>query len=347
VEAAGGEGAAAVHKGRAARRIGRTSRSPSATCTVVHNTVITSPTRPGTSYPGRRRGASAQKARARARRSRRSWRPRPGQHRQGARASGRIEVRVTGPGAGRESSIRALQAIRARSQGDKDVTPIPHKGCRRRNAARLRGGERSGEDHVVRSAGSAVAKGLKLFLKGRAATRRSAPSSGATSPGAARQAAGQAAGLRVQLREKQKVRDCYGLLENRSGSDSRRPAARRDHRGAAAHQTGAPAPTTSSTVLGFASSRRTRNAGCPLRRPPHVDGQVDDLRCLVRATRRIRDGRTTLSSRALQVDEQQLPCDPLLRLAAWKSEPETDFSRSRTVSSPSASRAAARRSPAA
>jgi len=41
-----------------------------------------------------------------------------------------IEVRVTGPGAGRESSIRALQAMGLEVKAIKDVTPIPHNGCR-------------------------------------------------------------------------------------------------------------------------------------------------------------------------------------------------------------------------
>ncbi len=41
-----------------------------------------------------------------------------------------LEVRVKGPGAGRESSIRALQAIGLEVKAIKDVTPIPHNGCR-------------------------------------------------------------------------------------------------------------------------------------------------------------------------------------------------------------------------
>jgi small subunit ribosomal protein S11 len=41
-----------------------------------------------------------------------------------------IEVRVKGPGSGRESSIRALQAIGMEIKAIKDVTPIPHNGCR-------------------------------------------------------------------------------------------------------------------------------------------------------------------------------------------------------------------------
>ena len=41
-----------------------------------------------------------------------------------------IEVRVKGPGAGRESAIRALQAAGLNINVIKDVTPIPHNGCR-------------------------------------------------------------------------------------------------------------------------------------------------------------------------------------------------------------------------
>jgi small subunit ribosomal protein S11 len=42
----------------------------------------------------------------------------------------RLEVRVKGPGAGRESAIRALQAAGLEIHSIKDVTPIPHNGCR-------------------------------------------------------------------------------------------------------------------------------------------------------------------------------------------------------------------------
>jgi len=41
-----------------------------------------------------------------------------------------LEVRVKGPGAGRESSVRALQAAGLEVKSIKDVTPIPHNGCR-------------------------------------------------------------------------------------------------------------------------------------------------------------------------------------------------------------------------
>ncbi len=41
-----------------------------------------------------------------------------------------IEVNVKGPGAGRESAIRALQAAGLQITSIRDVTPIPHNGCR-------------------------------------------------------------------------------------------------------------------------------------------------------------------------------------------------------------------------
>jgi small subunit ribosomal protein S11 len=41
-----------------------------------------------------------------------------------------VEVRVSGPGSGRESAIRALQAAGIEVRSIKDVTPIPHNGCR-------------------------------------------------------------------------------------------------------------------------------------------------------------------------------------------------------------------------
>ncbi|MCB0326429.1 MAG: 30S ribosomal protein S11 [Bdellovibrionales bacterium] len=41
-----------------------------------------------------------------------------------------VDVRVKGPGAGREAAIRAIQNIGIRVNAIKDVTPIPHNGCR-------------------------------------------------------------------------------------------------------------------------------------------------------------------------------------------------------------------------
>jgi small subunit ribosomal protein S11 len=42
----------------------------------------------------------------------------------------RIHVRVQGPGAGRESAVQALAAAGLRILSIRDVTPIPHNGCR-------------------------------------------------------------------------------------------------------------------------------------------------------------------------------------------------------------------------
>lgn len=41
-----------------------------------------------------------------------------------------LDVRVKGPGSGRESALRALQAIGFTIKSIKDITPIPHNGCR-------------------------------------------------------------------------------------------------------------------------------------------------------------------------------------------------------------------------
>lgn len=42
----------------------------------------------------------------------------------------RVEVLIKGPGAGRESAVRSLQAAGLEITAIKDVTPIPHNGCR-------------------------------------------------------------------------------------------------------------------------------------------------------------------------------------------------------------------------
>lgn len=48
-----------------------------------------------------------------------------------------VEIRVNGPGSGRESAIRALQAIGLEISAIKDVTPVPHNGCRPRKKRRV------------------------------------------------------------------------------------------------------------------------------------------------------------------------------------------------------------------
>jgi small subunit ribosomal protein S11 len=48
-----------------------------------------------------------------------------------------LEVLVSGPGAGRESALRALQTVGFNITSIKDVTPIPHNGCRPRKRRRV------------------------------------------------------------------------------------------------------------------------------------------------------------------------------------------------------------------
>jgi small subunit ribosomal protein S11 len=48
-----------------------------------------------------------------------------------------VDVLVKGPGAGRESAVRALQASGLEVKSIKDMTPIPHNGCRPRKRRRV------------------------------------------------------------------------------------------------------------------------------------------------------------------------------------------------------------------
>jgi small subunit ribosomal protein S11 len=48
-----------------------------------------------------------------------------------------LEVEVRGPGSGRESALRALQAVGFTITSIRDVTPIPHNGCRPRKRRRV------------------------------------------------------------------------------------------------------------------------------------------------------------------------------------------------------------------
>ena len=48
-----------------------------------------------------------------------------------------VEVRVKGPGSGRESAIRGLQAAGLAVRAIEDVTPLPHNGCRPKKRRRV------------------------------------------------------------------------------------------------------------------------------------------------------------------------------------------------------------------
>ena len=48
-----------------------------------------------------------------------------------------LSVEVSGPGSGRESALRSLQSVGYTITSIKDVTPIPHNGCRPKNRRRV------------------------------------------------------------------------------------------------------------------------------------------------------------------------------------------------------------------
>jgi small subunit ribosomal protein S11 len=48
-----------------------------------------------------------------------------------------LEIEVSGPGAGRESALRALQSVGVSISAIRDLTPIPHNGCRARKRRRV------------------------------------------------------------------------------------------------------------------------------------------------------------------------------------------------------------------
>ena len=48
-----------------------------------------------------------------------------------------LEIEVSGPGSGRESALRALQAVGFSISAIRDMTPIPHNGCRPRKRRRV------------------------------------------------------------------------------------------------------------------------------------------------------------------------------------------------------------------
>jgi len=204
-----------------------------------NNTVISISDQAGNVLSGRPAGCIGFRARARARRSRRSWRPGRGQHRQGAR---RQADRGPGhwAGAGRESSIRALQAIGLEVKAIKDVTPIPHNGCRPPNAGASERREKSGEDTwfglpALPSRGAEAVPEGDALLHGEVRHRAAH-----FAPGQHGKRRVKLQGYGVQLREKQKVKRLYGLLgESVPASDSRRPAQEGDHRERLLHQPGA------------------------------------------------------------------------------------------------------------
>ena len=124
-------------------------------------------------------------------------------------------MRIKGPGPGRESAVRALNAIGLKIGSIADVTPIPHNGCRppKRRAKLI--SLASMARVLDAKCRQCRREGEKLFLKAekcftdKCAIERRLRAAGQH---------GQKSGARLsdygkQLREKQKMRRIYGLLE--------------------------------------------------------------------------------------------------------------------------------------
>ena len=106
----------------------RASRMSNAT---FNNTIITITDAQGNAIVlvvGRHRWAS--RARASRRPMPRRWPPKTPASKAVEHGMRTLEVEVSGPGSGRESALRALQAVGLTVTSIRDVTPIPHNGCR-------------------------------------------------------------------------------------------------------------------------------------------------------------------------------------------------------------------------
>src|SRR5262249_44896750 len=123
-----------------------------------------------------------------------------------------VEVFVKGPGAGREAAIRSLQAVGLEITAIRDVTPIPHDGCR--PPKRPRGEEARMARHPHPHGRPCRREGQKLFLKGaRCFTDKCAIERRNYPPGQHGLNRGKPTAYGIQLREKQKAKRIYGVLE--------------------------------------------------------------------------------------------------------------------------------------
>ena len=120
-----------------------------------------------------------------------------------------VEVFVKGPGQGREAAIRALQAVGLEVTMIKDVTPIPHNGCRPPKASSCVIGTRRISRIWLRicslslSAARRWAFLLPSWVTAKKETKRN--------PGG--QMRKKKSEYAIQLNEKQKVKFVYGILE--------------------------------------------------------------------------------------------------------------------------------------
>ncbi len=123
----------------------------------------------------------------------------------------KVDVLVKGPGSGRETAIRSLQNSGLEVSGIKDVTPIPHNGCRPKKRRRL--------IRMARYTGPVCRlcrrEKMKLFLKGPKCDSMKCPIERRPYPPGVHGRDGhmRTKEYELQLREKQKARRVYGLLE--------------------------------------------------------------------------------------------------------------------------------------
>jgi small subunit ribosomal protein S4 len=125
----------------------------------------------------------------------------------------RVHVRVQGPGSGRESAIQALAAAGLQVKSIKDVTPIPHNGCRPPKRRRVCPMAR----YTGPSCRQCRREGTKLFLKGTKCFTEKCPverrpyAPGQHGQNTARRR--KSSEYSKQLREKQKIKRIYGVSE--------------------------------------------------------------------------------------------------------------------------------------
>ena len=130
----------------------------------------------------------------------------------------KVDVLVKGPGSGREAAIRALQAAGLEVSVIRDVTPIPHNGPRPPKRRRVLE-KREVRTNVARYTDAVCRlcrrENMKLYLKGdRCLSDKCAINRRNYVPGQHGQRRTKLSEYGLQLREKQKVKRTYGVLES-------------------------------------------------------------------------------------------------------------------------------------
>ena len=127
-----------------------------------------------------------------------------------------VEVYVKGPGAGRESAIRALETVGLQITLIRDVTPLPHNGCRppKRRRVYFIGGVKNMARYTGPACKLCRREGKKLYLKGeRCVSGKCALERRTSAPGQHGADAKKMREYGMQLREKQTTKRYYGVLE--------------------------------------------------------------------------------------------------------------------------------------